>query len=160
MPHSICQHMWKTQQWPQDWKGRFPCNPQKKWFKRTFNYHTVALISHATEVISPSKSWTGHKLWNPYVQLDLEKVGNQRSNCQHSLDHRKSKNIIEKHLLLIYWPCKSLWLCGSQQTVENLQRWEYQMILPAFRKICMQVKKQQEDWTWKSRLVPNWERSI
>ena len=28
--HSICQHMWKTQQWPQDWKGRFPCNPQER----------------------------------------------------------------------------------------------------------------------------------
>ena len=33
--------------------------------------------------------------------------------------------------------------CGSQQTVENLQRWEYQTILPAFWEICMQVKKQQ-----------------
>ena len=33
-------------------------------------------------------------------------------------------------------------LCGSQQTVENLQGREYQMILPAFIKICMQVKKQ------------------
>jgi len=38
---------------------------------------------------------------------------------------------------------QSLWLCGSQQTVENLQRWEYQTILPAFWEICMQVKKQQ-----------------
>ena len=76
-------------------------------------------------------------------KLDLEKVRNQRSNCQHSLDHRKSKRILEKHLLLIYWPCKRLGLCRSQQTVENLQRQEYQMNLPAFREICMQVKKQQ-----------------
>ena len=28
--HSICQQMWKTQQWPQDWKGHSPCNPQKR----------------------------------------------------------------------------------------------------------------------------------
>ena len=27
--HSICQQIWKTQQWPQDWKGRFDCNPKK-----------------------------------------------------------------------------------------------------------------------------------
>ena len=52
-------------------------------------------------------------------KLDLEKVENQRSNCQHLLDHRKSKSIPEKHLLLLHWLHQSLWLCGSQQTVEN-----------------------------------------
>ena len=44
---------------------------------------------------------------------------NQRSNCQHQLDHRKSKRIPEKYLLLLHWLCWSLWLCGSQQTMEN-----------------------------------------
>ena len=39
---------------------------------------------------------------------------NQRSNCQHLLDHRKSKRIPEKHLLLLPWLHFSLWLCGSQ----------------------------------------------
>ena len=42
-------------------------------------------------------------------KLDLEKR-NQRSNCQHPLDHRKSKRAPEKHLLLLYWLCQSLWL--------------------------------------------------
>ena len=40
-------------------------------------------------------------------------TGNQRSNCQHPLDHRKSRRIPEKHLLL-HWLCWSLWLCGLQ----------------------------------------------
>ena len=40
---------------------------------------------------------------------------NQISNCQYLLDHRKSKKIPEKHLLLLYWLCQSLWLCGSQK---------------------------------------------
>ena len=35
---------------------------------------------------------------------------NQRSNCQHPLDHWKSKRVPEKHLLLLCWLCKSLWL--------------------------------------------------
>ena len=35
---------------------------------------------------------------------------NQRSNCQHPLDHRKSNRVPEKHLLLLYWLCQSLWL--------------------------------------------------
>ena len=37
---------------------------------------------------------------------------NQRSNCQHLLDHWKT--VPEKHLFLLYWLCQSLWLCGSQ----------------------------------------------
>ena len=38
------------------------------------------------------------------------------------LDHRKSKTVPEKHLFLLYWLCQSLWLCGSQETVENSER--------------------------------------
>ena len=54
-------------------------------------------------------------------KLDLKRQRNQRSNCQHPLDHRKSKRVPEKHLLL-YWLWQSLWLCGSQQTMENSER--------------------------------------
>ena len=68
---------------------------------------------------------------------------NQRSNCQHPLDHPKSKIIPEKHLLLFYWLHQSLWLCGSQQTGKFFKRWEYQTTRPASWEICMQVRKQQ-----------------
>ena len=44
----------------------------------------------------------------------LKRQRNQRSNCQHPLDHRKSKRVSEKYLLLLYWLSQSLWLCGSQ----------------------------------------------
>ena len=48
---------------------------------------------------------------------------NQKSNCQHLLDHQKTKRVSEKHPLLLYWLCQqSLWLCGSRQTVENSSR--------------------------------------
>ena len=55
-------------------------------------------------------------------KLDLEKERNQRSNCQHPLDRWKSKRVPENPLLLLHWLCQSLWLCGSQQTVENSSR--------------------------------------
>ena len=55
----------------------------------------------------------------PDVQAGFRKESNQRSNCQHPLDHQKSKRIPENHLLLLYWLRQSLWLCRSQQTVEN-----------------------------------------
>ena len=73
----------------------------------------------------------------------LKRQKNQRSNCQHLLDHEKSKRVPEKHLLLLYWLPQSLWLCGSQQTGKILKRWEYQTTWPASWEICMQVKKQQ-----------------
>ena len=50
--HSICQHIWKTQQWPQDWKMSVSILiPKKDNAKECANYHPVALISHASEVM-------------------------------------------------------------------------------------------------------------
>ena len=50
--HSICQQIWKTQQWPQDWKRSvFIPIPKKGNAKECSNYHTIALISHASEVM-------------------------------------------------------------------------------------------------------------
>ena len=50
--HSICQHIWKTQQWPQDWKRSvFISIPKKGNAKECSKYHTNALISHASKVM-------------------------------------------------------------------------------------------------------------
>ena len=50
--HSICQQIWKTQQWPQDWKrSDFIPTPKKGNAKECSNYHTIALISHASKVM-------------------------------------------------------------------------------------------------------------
>ena len=50
--HSICQQIWKTQQWPQDWKRSvFIPVPKKGNAKECSNYHTIALISHASKVM-------------------------------------------------------------------------------------------------------------
>ena len=50
--HSICQKIWKTQQWPQDWKRSvFTSIPKKSNPKECSNYHTIALISHASKVM-------------------------------------------------------------------------------------------------------------
>ena len=50
--HSICQQIWKTQQWPQDWKRSvFILIPKKGNAKECSNYHTIALISQASKVM-------------------------------------------------------------------------------------------------------------
>ena len=52
VPHSICQQIWKTQQWPQDWKRSvFIPIPKKGNAKECLNYHTIVLISHASKVM-------------------------------------------------------------------------------------------------------------
>ena len=50
--HSICQQIWKTQQWPQNWKRSvFIPIPKKGNAKECSNYHMIALISHASRVM-------------------------------------------------------------------------------------------------------------
>jgi len=50
--HSLCQQIWKTQQWPQDWKRSvFIPIPKKGNAKECLNYHTIALISHVSKLM-------------------------------------------------------------------------------------------------------------
>ena len=50
--HSICPQIWKTQQWPQDWKSSvFIPIPKKGNAKECSNYHTIAFILHASELM-------------------------------------------------------------------------------------------------------------
>ena len=84
------------------------------------------LISRASKVMLKILQARLQKYVNwelPDVQTGFRKDRgtNQRSNCQHPLDHRKSKRVPEKHLFLLYWLCQSLWLWGSQQTGKFLQ---------------------------------------
>ena len=50
--HSVCQQIWKIQQWPQDWKrSAFILIPKKSTAKKGSNYHTIALISHDSKIL-------------------------------------------------------------------------------------------------------------
>ena len=103
--YSICQQIWKTQQWPQDWKRSvFILIPKKGNAKECSNYCTIALISHASKVIvkilqARLQQYVNREL--PDVQAAFRKGRNQRSNCQHLQDHGKSKRVPEKHLFLL-----------------------------------------------------------
>ena len=89
MLHSICQQIWKTQQWPQDCKRSvFIPVPKKHNAKDCSNYHTIALILHASKVLlkilqARLQQYMNRKL--PDVQAGFRKGRgrNQRSNCQH-----------------------------------------------------------------------------
>ena len=104
--HSICQQIWKTQQWPQDWKRSVFISISKKGnAKECSNYCTIALISHVSKVMlkilqARLQQYVNRELTN--VQVDLKRQRNPRSNCQHPLNHWKSKRVSEKHLFLLY----------------------------------------------------------
>ena len=116
--HSICQQIWKTQQWSQDWKRSvFIPIPKKGNAKECSNYRTIALISHASKVMLKISKPVFSNTWTVNLQmfkLVLVRQRNQRSDCQHPLNYGKSNRVPEKHLFLLYWLCQSLWLCGSQ----------------------------------------------
>ena len=104
--HSICQRVWKTQQWPQDWKrSLFIPVPKKGNVKECSNYCTIALISHASTVmLKILQAWLQQYVNRelPDIQAGFRKGRATRSNCQYPLDHGKSKRVPEKHLFLLY----------------------------------------------------------
>ena len=162
MLHSICRQIWKTQQWPQEWKRSvFIPIWEKGNAKECSNYCTVALISHVSKVMLKILQARLQKKWTSTCPSWIEKrQRNQRSNRHHLLDHRKSRRVPEKHLLLLYWLHHSLWLCRSQQTVENSSgngntRPPYQ---PPEKSVCRSGSNS-SNWAWNNGLDPNWERS-
>ena len=76
--HTICEQLWKTQQWPQDWKRSvFIPIPKKGNAKECSNYRTVALISHASKVmlkILQAKLQQYMTMNFQIFKLDLEKA--------------------------------------------------------------------------------------
>ena len=112
------------------------------------NYCTIVLTARASKVMLKIVQATFQQYMNqepPDVQPGFRRGrGTRDQNCQHPLDHRKSKRGLEKHLLLLYWLCQSLWLCGSQQTVANSlgDRNTIPLYLPP-EKSVLQVKKHQ-----------------
>ena len=105
-------------------KGQFAFQSQRKAMPK--NAQTTAQLHSSHTIAKQSSKFSKpgfNSTWTKNFQifkLDLEKAEEPEINCQHPLDHWKSKRDPEKHLL--YWLCQSLWLCGSQQTVGNSSR--------------------------------------
>ena len=105
MLHSIYQQIWKTQQWPQDWKMSFfiPI-PKKGNAKACSNHCTIALISHPSKVMlkifqARLQQYMNHEL--PDVQNGFGKDRGTRDQIT-NMDHQKSERVPEKHLFLLY----------------------------------------------------------
>ena len=124
--YSVCQQIWKTQQWSQDRKRSvFIPIPKKGNANERSNYHTIVLISQVSKVMLKVLQATLQQYVNcelPDVQTGFRKGRGTRDEIANIRWNIEKARVPEKHLLLLYWLCQSLWLCGSQQTVENSSR--------------------------------------
>ena len=105
--HSICQQIWKTQQWPQDRKRPvFIPTPKKGNAKECSNYHTIALISHASKVMfkilqARLQQYMNHELSD--VQAEFRKGRGARDQIANiRWIKEKSREFQKKHPLLLY----------------------------------------------------------
>ena len=93
--HSICQQIWKTQKWPQDWKRSvFIPIPKKGNAKECSDYHIIGLISLASKVMlkilqARFQQYVNREL--PDVQAGFRKGRGTRTNCQHPVGSQKKQ---------------------------------------------------------------------
>ena len=134
--HSIYQQIWKTQQWPQYWKRSvFILIPKKGNAKECSNYHTVALISHASKVMPQILQARFQQYMNrefPDVQAGFRKgrgTRDQIDNIHWIIEKQESSRKTSISALLTMPKPLTVWIttnCGK-----FLKRWEYQTTLPA-----------------------------
>ena len=131
MLHSIFQQIWKTQQWPQDWKRSvlIPI-PKKGNAKECSNYHTIAFISHTSKVMlkifkASLQQYMNHEV--PMSKLDLEKAEEPEIKLPtsvRSLKKQKDSRKTSISALLTMPKPLTVWItinCGK-----FFNRWEYQ----------------------------------
>ena len=103
---SICQQIWKTQQWPQDWKRSiFIPIPKKDNAKESSNYCTIALISHASKVMLKILQARLQQYMNselPDVQAGFRKAEEPEIKLATSAGSSRSKRVPKEHLFLLY----------------------------------------------------------
>ena len=104
--HSICQQIWKTQQWLQDWKRSvFIPIPKEGNAKESSNYCTIALISHASKVMlkilqARLQQYMNLELLD--VQPGFRKDRGTRHQIVTSVGSSKKQESYRKHLFLFY----------------------------------------------------------
>ena len=146
--HSICQQIWKIQQWLQDWKRSvFIPIPNKGNAKECSNYRTIALISHASKVMLKILQARLQQYMNrelPDVQAGFRKAEEPEIKLPTSaglLKKQESSRKTSISALLTMPKPLTMWIttnCGK-----FWKRWEYQTTWPASWETYMQVRKQQ-----------------
>ena len=121
--HWICQQIWKTQQWPQDWKMSvlIPI-PKKGNAKERSNYCTIALISHSSKVMLKILQARFQQYMNrelPDDQAEFRKDRGTRDQIANICRIIKKAREFQKNTYFCFVDFTKTFDCESQQTVEN-----------------------------------------
>ena len=146
--HLIHQKIWKTQQWPQDWKGSvFIPIPKKGNSKECSNYSTIALISHASKVMLKFSKPGFNSTWTinfQILKLDLEKAEEPEVKLPTFIgSSEKQESSRKTSISALLTMSKPLTVWTTTNCEQFFKRWEYQTSWRASWEICMQVKGQQ-----------------
>ena len=136
--HSIYQQIWKTQQWPQDWKRSvFISVPRKGRVKECSNYHTIALISDASKVMLKIlqvrlQQYVNQEL--PDVQAGFRKKPEKPETKLPTFvgSQRKQANSRKTSISASLTRLKPLTVWITINCGKFLKRWKYQTTLPVF----------------------------
>ena len=121
MLHSTCQQIWKTQQWPQDWKRSvFIPIPKKGNAKECSNYGTIAFISHASKVLleilqARLRQYMNREL--PHVQVGFRKGRGTRDQIANICWITEKAREFQKNIYFCFIDYTKDFDCGSQPTV-------------------------------------------
>ena len=128
--HSIFQHIWKIQQWPQDWKRSvFTLIPKKGNATKGSNYHRIALISHASKVILKNlqarfQQYVNHEL--PDVQAGFRQGRGTRAQMPISAGSAMKQESSRKNIYFWFIDyAKAFDYVGHNKMVKCLKRWKY-----------------------------------
>ena len=140
MLHSSCQQIWKTQQWPQDWKRSvFIPIPKKGNVKECSNYCTIAFISYGSKVMlkilqASLQQYVNREL--PDVHAGFRKAEESEINCQHPLDHQK-KQEFSKNIYFCFIDYAKVFVWITTNCGKFLKSWKYQTTyLPPDKSVC------------------------
>ena len=144
----ICQQFWKTQQWPQDWKRSvFIPIPKKGNAKECSNYHTIALISHASKVMLKILQARLQQSVNrelPNVQAEFRKGRGTRDQITNICYIIEKARAFQKTTYFCFIGYAKAFDCViTTNCLKFFKRCKYQTTSPASWEICIQVKKQQ-----------------
>jgi len=124
--HSICQQIWKTQQWPQEWKRSvFIPIPKKGNAKECSNYRTIALISHASKVMfkilqASLQQYMNHEL--PDAQASFRKGRGNRDRISNICWITEKAIEFQKNMYLCFINYTKAFDCVDHKKLENSQK--------------------------------------
>ena len=133
--HSIYQQIWKTQQWPQDWKRSvFIPIPKEGNAKECSNYCTVALISHTSKImlkILPARLQQYMNYELPDVQAGFRKGRGTRDQVANILWIIEKAREFQKNIYFCFTDYAKAFVWITTNCGKFLKRWEYQTTSPA-----------------------------